>query len=319
MSKKRRSIFSKIVTIIVLIISLIILKQIYGIYKTNYFGDFTKAEFNIGISSFTKDSTIKYSDMASFKIQSPNYNDAIFYKKIKVRPNTPYKLSCMVKTKDVLSQKEESICGAQISIVDTSETSKAIKGTTDWQKLEFLFNSKNREELEIGFRLGGNDDNCTGTAWFSDFKLEMGIDNRNTNWNVACFILNNVDVYLNSENIKLSMTENDIYYMKQDMERFKDACKILTNGKMTVTYDIIDIYEPVKTVSYNEEHGYYIDVKDVEDLISEHTKKEEYDHIFVTIRMGDSVKKIEIPVQDWIGLRRNGLLWHRIFKYKITK
>ena len=30
-------------------------------------------------------------------------------------------------------------------------------------------------------------------------------------------------------------------------------------------------------------------------------------------------KNIEIPIYDWIGLRRNGFTWDRIFKYKITK
>lgn len=315
MGIKKRSILSRIITVIFVIILLVILKHFYGIYKTNYFNDFTKAEFNIGTSSFVRDDNIKYSKMASFKIESPNYNDAIFYKKMKVIPNTPYKLSCMVKTKDVITQKEGTICGAQISIVETVESSKVINGTQDWQKIEIQFNSKNREEIEIGFRLGGNEDNCKGTAWFSDFKLEMGIYTKDTNWNMVCFILKNVDVNVNNKNVKLSMTADDINYIKQDMERFKDACKTLTNGKMTVTYDIIEIDSPVNTVSYSEEHGNYIDTKDVKDLIDKYVTKEEYDHIFVAIRMGDTVKDLEIPVQDWIGLRWNGLLRNRFFKY----
>ena len=72
--------------------------------------------------------------------------------------------------------------GAQISIVDSVESSKSIVGTNDWQELEFLFDSKNRDTLEIGFRLGGNGTNSKGIAWFSDFKLEEGIKNKSNNY-----------------------------------------------------------------------------------------------------------------------------------------
>lgn len=57
----------------------------------------------------------------------------------------------MVKTKDVQAKEEKSGVGAQISIEGTTERSVAIVGTQDWQKIEFIFNSKNREEINIGF------------------------------------------------------------------------------------------------------------------------------------------------------------------------
>ncbi len=317
MSKK--GIGSKFANIIVVIIGLVILSKLYGVFKTYNFNGFTKAEYNIGYSKFVRDKDIKCTYDYSYKIESQNYNDAIFYKNIKVEPNTPYKLTCMVKTENVQNEIEKYNAGAQIAIANTTECSKSIVGTTDWQKLEFIFDSKNREEIEIGFRLGGNESNSKGTAWFSDFKLEQGIKDDSTNWNIACFIMKNVNVDINNNNVKLNMSLSDMQNMRLNMERFKESANVLSNGKMTVDYDIYEINEPVTTVTYSEEFAYYLDPADVENIIEGYLEKEEYDYIFVAVRLGDIDENIEIPVNDWIGLRRNGLKWNRFFKYKVAK
>jgi 2-C-methyl-D-erythritol 2,4-cyclodiphosphate synthase len=103
--------------------------------------------------------------------------------------------------------------------------------------------------------------------------------------------------------------------MKANMERFKVAANELSNKKMTVDYDIFEINEPIKTITYSEEYGYYLDSADVQYILKEYLEKEEYDYIFVTTRLGDMEENIEIPVYDWIGLRRYGFTWNRIFKY----
>ena len=197
---------------------------------------------------------------------------------------------------------EKNGSGAQMSILNTTECSRSITGTNDWQELEFIFDSKNRETIDIGFRLGGNNSNSKGTAWFSDFKLEEGIKDNSNNWNVACFIIKNIDVNIENKNLKLSMSLNDIEKMKLNMDRFKASASKLSNNKMTVEYDIYEIEEPVKTITYSEEHGYYLDPSDVEELIKDKLKKEEYDYIFIAVRLGDLDENIEIPVYDWIGL-----------------
>lgn len=210
--------------------------------------------------------------------------------------------------------------GAHISIVESVESSKSITGTNDWQELEFIFDSKNRETIQIGFRLGGNETNSKGTVWFSDFKLEEGIKNESNNWNVACFIMKNIDTKLdNGQQLKLNMELKDIESVKSNMQRFTSSCKSLSDGKMTAQYDIYEIEEPIKTITYSEEYGYYVDSSDVEDIIIPYLEKEEYDYIFVAVRLGDLDKNIEIPIYDWIGLRRNGFTRSRIFNYKITK
>lgn len=311
----KKSTGSKIANIVFTIIILIILCILFRIYKTYSFGEFIKAENIIGVTKFTRDNSVVYTYDYSYKLESENFNDAMFYKTINIKPNTPYKLTCMVKTENVESEDGKNNSGAQISILNTAEFSKTIQGTNEWQRLEFIFDSKNRETIEIGFRLGGNSSKAKGIAWFSDFKLEEGVKDNSNNWNVACFIIKNIDVKINNQNLKLSMNSNDIYKMKTNIERFKVAAQEISNNKMTVDYDIYQIDEPIKTITYSEEYGYYLDPSDVQDILGDYLDKEEYDYIFVTTRLGDLEEDIQIPVYDWIGLRRYGSTWDRLFKY----
>lgn len=318
MTKEKRRI--KIADIIFTIIALAILIKLYGVYKSYYYNGFVKAVYKSGITEFTRDKKVTYSDYNySYKIYSKDFNDAIFYKSIEVKPNTPYKLSCMVKTENVIPQNNSNNAGVQISTADTMEETNPIIGTNDWQKLEFIFDSKNRSNIEVGFRLGGDIDYAKGTVWFTDFKLEEGVKDNSTKWNVACFIFKNIDVKLDNKEIKLNVSPEDISNVKMNMARFKNSIQTLSNKKMTATYKIYEIDEPIKSISYSEEFGYYVDPLDVKDIIKEYLDKDEYDYIFTVIRLGDTSENIEIPVNDWIGLRRNGFVWNRIFKYKTTK
>ena len=72
--------------------------------------------------------------------------------------------------------------------------SEVLKGTNDWKQLTFYFNSKDRTQIQVGFRLGSYSDNCKGEAWFKDLKLERGYLTEDTNWNMVCFIFENLDV-----------------------------------------------------------------------------------------------------------------------------
>lgn len=223
--KKSISLWSVIKTIILIAF----LMFAYHIYKENNFNDFKKAKADLTISNFKRDSEIKYSDTDSYKIESEEFNDIVFYQKIELKPYTPYRVTCMVKTQDIKTENESFVGGAHISIVDTVETSKSITGTNDWQEIELLFNSKNREQVEIGFRLGGYDDKCTGTAWFSDFKIEEGIKEEDTNWNFACFVFPNIDVTLNDgTEVRVTMTPNDIRLMEENIRRFGSSCTTLS-------------------------------------------------------------------------------------------
>lgn len=304
--KKIGNIISWIIIIIILILAL-------NFYSKNNFNEYVRSEMNLHTSEFKRDSEVKYSKTNSYKITSNNENDATFYKKVKVQKNMPYKVTCMVKTENVKPEGDISGIGAQISIIGTTEKSVAITGTQDWQKIEMIFNSKDREEVDIGFRLGGYLGKCIGTAWFSDFTFEEGTISQNNNWKFACFIFENTDVVLNGKEINISMSETDINDIRDTIKRFGANIKDLSGNKMTADYDTYIVKDPITKLSYDEEFGYYVAVEDVEDSIKDVVKQNEYDHIFVIIRLGNEEYRNDIQVNDWIGLRFYGLLWNRIF------
>ncbi len=310
---------SKITNIIFWIITLIAIVLTFNFYKKNNFNDFVRSEMNIHTSKFQRDSEVKYSKNDSYRIVSNEENDATFYKTVRVQKNMPYKVTCMVKTDNVVAKNDISGVGAQISVIGTTEKSVAITGTQEWQKIEMIFNSKDREEVDIGFRLGGYLGKCTGTAWFSDFTFEEGTTSENNDWNFACFIFENTDVVVDGKEVNISMTNNDILDIKDTIKRFETNIKSLSQNKMTANCDVYNVQKPINKLTYDEEFGYFVAAEDVESSIKSVIESNNYDHIFVIIRLGNEQYKDDIQINDWIGLRFNGLLWNRIFKYKITK
>lgn len=285
MRRQKKSLFGRITYIITVIILCIALYFSYQYYQSNNFNDFVRSELNLYTSKFKRDDKVKYSDSKSYKIESQEYNDAMFYEKVKVKKNTPYKVTCMVKTENVEAQNGKSGVGAQISIEGSTERSSAIQGTSDWQEIELIFNSKNKEEINIGFRLGGNLGEAKGTAWFSEFKIEEGIPENNNNWNFACFIFRTTDVTIDNNNIQLQVSDADIRDIEDTISRFQTSCKTLSKGKMTAKCDIYEIETPLSKLSYDEEFGYYVAPEDIEGQIKDTMSKNNYDHIFVIVRL----------------------------------
>lgn len=285
MSYKNRTRFGNIAYTITLIFLIVMLYFAYQYYQTNNFNDFVRSEKNLYTSEFKRDSEIKYNNQRSYKISSAEYNDAMFYKNIKVEKNTPYRVTCMVKTKDVTSEEEKTGVGAQISIEGATERSVAIQGTNDWQEIELIFNSKNRENVNIGFRLGGNLGQAKGEVWFSNFTIEEGVAENNNDWKFACFILNTTDVEINREQIKLEVTKSDKNDIKNTIRLFENSSKTLSEEKMTAECDIYEIEEPLTKLSYDDEFGYYVSPEDVETHIKDTISENDYDHIFIIVRL----------------------------------
>ena len=275
----------KISYFITLALLLILLYFAYQYYQTNNFGDYIRSEANIYTSQFSRDKETKYNNKKSYKIESQEYNDAIFYKKIKVNKNHPYKVTCMAKTNEVQAKEETSGVGAQISIEGTTERSVAISGTQDWQKIEFIFNSKDREEVNIGFRLGGYLGEAKGEAWFSDFTIEEGMLEQDNNWKFACFIFKTTDVTLNEKQVELSVTQSDIKDITNTINLFEKSCESLSNGKMSAKCDIYEIDTPLSKLSYDNEFGYYVAAEDIENQIKDVISTNDYDHIFAIVRL----------------------------------
>lgn len=297
--RARKTIISNIIVFAILIIALYLA---YQFYQSNNFNGFVRSEANLNTSEFKRDKEITYSEINSYKITSNEFNDAMFSKEVQVQKNTPYKVTCMVKTKGVEAEKNESSIGAQISISDTVERSVAISGDTDWQKLEFIFNSKNRDIVDIAFRLGGTAGKAKGEAWFSDFKIEEGKSDENSDWKFACFIFDNTNVNIDNKQINIQVTNSDITDIKNTITRFERSCNELSQGKMTAECDIYEVQEPITSLSYDDEFGYYVAPEDIENQIKDVINQNNYDHIFVVVRLGNEEYEDDIEIKDWIGL-----------------
>ena len=114
--KEKGSITGKIIYTVLVIALIFVAVMLYFRFEKRNFNDFVQTEYNLYKSEFTRDEDVKYSDNASYKIKSEVENDAMFYKEVKVTPNTQYKVTCMVKTQDVKTIKNPSSGVAHISI-----------------------------------------------------------------------------------------------------------------------------------------------------------------------------------------------------------
>jgi len=161
------------------------------------------------------------------------------------------------------------------------------------------FNSKNRTDVSIAFRLGGIEDNSKGIAWFADFKLEQGSEITDKDWNYACFIFKNIDVNLN-ERINLSMNDQEIRTIKNNIDRFSSFIEEASNNNLKANYDIIEINTPITSVSYDSNNGYYVSGDNISELINDYLVKKDYQHIFAIVKFGKD--NVAIPVNDWLGL-----------------
>ncbi len=285
MGKGNKSLKNRIVYWVMLTMLSILVYFAYRYYQSNNYNDFVRSEGKVYTSSFKRDDKIKYDDKMSYRIISPEFNDAMFYKTVKVEKNHAYKVSCMVKVDSVIAEKYNSGVGAQISIEGSTERSNAISGTTDWEKIELIFNSKNRESVNIGFRLGGYLGQAKGTAWFSDFKIEEGVADTSNEWKFACFIFEQVNVNLDGKIVKVKVDQNDISDITNTLDRFESTCKTLSNGKMEAKCDKYIIKDPLTSLSYDDEFAYYAASEDVDKYIRKTIKENDYDHIFIVVKL----------------------------------
>ena len=94
--------------------------------------------------------------------------DAAWTTTVTVKPNTFYRLSGWIKTKDV-----RGAVGALLNIQNMQEVrTAAVSGTRDWTRVSTVFQSGTVSELEINCLFGGWGIS-TGQAWYDDVALEQ--------------------------------------------------------------------------------------------------------------------------------------------------
>lgn len=293
---KYKNIISNICIIVIIIVA-------FFVYRKYDYNFYTKGIAEKGKTKFSRDSNETYYKGRSYKIENEISNDAMFYREISVRPNTPYRVTCMVKTKNVIGNENDPTAGAQICLNGTEEHSDVIQGNTDWIKLEFMFNSKCNSKVEVGFRLGGILNTAEGTAWFSDLEIEEGASDESNTWNFGVFLIDNASVNIEGSLKNYTMTTADKSVVGVELQRLKNSIKSISNNQINIEYEMIEITEPLTTLSYDEENGYYIGEKDVYKLINKYIKQKEFDHIFVCTNLPlESVLTQNDKICEWIGL-----------------
>jgi dolichyl-phosphate-mannose-protein mannosyltransferase len=124
-------------------------------------------------STATLTTTKDHSGTFALQLTSGQPNDIRFIQAIKVRPDTIYRFSAWMATKNV----SEGSAGANLSIIDSMLRSQSVTGTKDWQRIEFVFRTyTGQKEVKLALRLGHFGQNASGTAYFDDLKLERAPD-----------------------------------------------------------------------------------------------------------------------------------------------
>ena len=96
----------KILNVLYWLLILVLIGVAVFVYRTKYFNDYIKIMKN-PVSSFSRVTDMPEEllyegyDALSYKIVSDDYSNALFYKTIETKVNTPYKVSCYVKTENV--------------------------------------------------------------------------------------------------------------------------------------------------------------------------------------------------------------------------
>jgi len=91
------------------------------------------------------------------------------------KPNTRYRITGYIKTKDVEPAKSGDKTGAVLMIGGTRIYTPAMQRTEQWRKVTADFTTNDNSAIRIGPSLGTDSAFVTGTAWFSDLRLtEVG-------------------------------------------------------------------------------------------------------------------------------------------------
>ena len=104
MDKNAHITIKNIISIVIIIIAIVIGYKVYSKYNYN---DFIKCVRERDKTSFSRDAQVKYSQMNSYKLENEDYNDSMFYETITTKPNTAYKVTCMIKTENVVNQENK--------------------------------------------------------------------------------------------------------------------------------------------------------------------------------------------------------------------
>ena len=115
----------------------------------------------------TRDSHVK-TGKASVKIRSGSGHDTSIYTNVKLNSGITYALSAWIKTEGINGGH-----GALLNVHELQHKGKttAVKGNSDWKKVELIFESTQSGNLTLNCLFGGWGQ-AKGTAWYDDLSLQ---------------------------------------------------------------------------------------------------------------------------------------------------
>ena len=127
-----------------------------------------------GVTQFLLDETQFRNGSKSALIINNSANDSRYKQTITVKANTYYRMSCWIKTQNIGFEQK----GANLSIENSLDTSKDIKGTSNyWEYVELYGKtSPNQETFTLSLGIGGYGSTNTGRAWFDSIDV-VELDN----------------------------------------------------------------------------------------------------------------------------------------------
>ena len=127
------------------------------------------------IGAMTIDSAEQHANRPTLRVENAEACDTIVGQKVAVKPNTHYRMTAFIRTKDVTPVKRGGKEGASMAVSGGFVKTPSVTGTKVWTRVSHEFNTGGETEIEIGARLGHYSNLVTGTAWYADLSLvELG-------------------------------------------------------------------------------------------------------------------------------------------------
>ncbi|MBL8824697.1 MAG: hypothetical protein JNJ77_19075 [Planctomycetia bacterium] len=104
-------------------------------------------------------------------LRSPVSDDLMAYQTVRVKPFTRYLLAGWIKTDQVIVTDKDRKVGANLSVWGGFDSSQSLVGNHDWTYASLVFDSRDKQLVEVGARLGHHSSVTMGTAWFDDLVL----------------------------------------------------------------------------------------------------------------------------------------------------
>jgi len=239
--------------------------------------------------NFRTDRDTVYSGEYSIVVDNTYFNDAWAVVKYPVIPNSIYRISAMVKVENFMANPNESIGGASIGIAGTFYQSSR-HTTSQWTRLELEFPSREMTEMSIALRNGNSSATSSGTAYFSNIRIDRAETVTSTEWNILALIFLNLDAPGFPPE---SLNDEDVQHIRETVGMIKDSLASISGGLMKINlidFDVLD--EPIRVLNPGTNSTNH---EAISRILDERLVGDNYSHIILVTPLGN-------VAQGWSGL-----------------